>query len=78
VAASFEDIAGPRHSAQSRHRETTERVAVLRLFVTEQRLCVDRSQHGVEVQPAVHEPTAVVATDDQGFLARFGGRVSDN
>jgi hypothetical protein len=49
VTPSFEHITGARHSAESRHRETAERVVVLALIVTEQRLSVDRSQHGVEV-----------------------------
>ena len=78
VATSFEDIAGPRHTAQSRHGKTSERVIVLVLFVTEQRLDIDGSQDDVEVQPAIHEPATVVATDDQWFLAWLTGQVADN
>src|SRR5215204_2108383 len=78
VAASFEDIAGPRHAAQSGHGKTSERVIVLVLFVTEQRLGVDCSQHDVEVHPAIHEPATIVATDDQWFLAWFTRQVADN
>jgi hypothetical protein len=54
VAPSFEHIAGARHSAESRHRKTAERVVVLALILSKQRLRVDRSQYGVEVKSAVH------------------------
>jgi hypothetical protein len=54
VTTSFKDIAGLRHAAQGRHHETAKRVVMLALVIVEQRLSVDRAQHGIDVEPTVH------------------------
>ena len=75
VAASFEDIAGPRHSAQSRHRETAERVIVLLLIVTEQRL---RRSFAVRYRGPARHPLASYHRRDGRSVAprqvRWAGR----
>jgi len=71
IVTSLEHITCPRHPTEREHRQAAQRVIVLHILITQQRIGLERPRHCLQVQTTVHQPAAIFASHNGRLFAWF-------